>query len=126
MLIYKFNSVQCRVAVVAVIGWLTIGCAPTHFGGRLVSVTLTTRETKDAGVAYLIPNGRYMAEPDIANNPEEMTHYRKGPTPADVRILPKVWWFIVVRPDGKSSAPLSFNPDDLPDSTVFADFGNAP
>ncbi len=114
--------------IIASMCLIFVGCAPTHFGGRLVGVTL---QSPVPGVAYLISEHRYDDDPAIANDRvrlDENTHnYNKGSigpgNDIQLRLMSEQWVFMVARnSDGKLSHPIIFNPEQLPDQTVKADF----
>ena len=108
------------MAAVILTGWLLAGCTATRFGGRLVTVTLDSASPEDS--AYLIPNERYLEDPSIATDKQRLVKYYRGKTGSDIRVLPYLWVYVVVRRDGAISTPVTFNPNDLADGRIKPDW----
>jgi len=104
------------------------GCATTHFGGRLVTVTL---RSPVSGVAYLVPEHHLDEDPSLVadrNRLDDIGHdYRKGQIGPNgdvtLRLMGEMWAFVVFPAGGGApSRPVMFNPEQLSDATVTADF----
>jgi hypothetical protein len=98
--------------------FLLAGCASaTRYGGQPVDLTLDAQVSRPVDV-YLIPYRDYKQDPTILTDDNRLRQYYRGKAPAQVRIEPYRWVY-VIRDQGVISPPRIFKPDDFINGTVY-------